>query len=78
MYKRQGLQPLQLYRYVNAGMKDELERFNLEDCMECGCCSYVCPGRLPLVETFKAGKKLLKDCLLYTSREWAAFRAIRV
>lgn len=56
-----GLQPLQLYRYVNAGMKDELERFNLEDCMECGCCSYVCPGRLPLVETFKAGKKLLKE-----------------
>ena len=56
-----GLQPLQLYRYVNAGMKDELERFNLEDCMECGCCAYVCPGRLPLVETFKAGKKLLKE-----------------
>ena len=56
-----GLQPLQLYRYANAGMKDELERFNLEDCMECGCCSYVCPGRLPLVETFKAGKKLLKE-----------------
>ena len=23
--------------------------------------AYVCPGRLPLVETFKAGKKLLKE-----------------
>ena len=56
-----GLQPLNLYRYVNAGMKEELQRLNLEDCMECGCCSYVCPGRLPLVETFKAGKKLLKE-----------------
>ena len=56
-----GLQPLNMYRYVNAGDKDELRRLNLEDCMDCGCCSYVCPGRLPLVETFKAGKKLLKE-----------------
>ena len=56
-----GLQPLNMYRYVNAGDKDELRRLNLEDCMDCGCCAYVCPGRLPLVETFKAGKKLLKE-----------------
>ena len=56
-----GLQPLNLYRYVNCGDKEELGRLNLEDCMECGCCAYVCPGRLPLVETFKAGKKLLKE-----------------
>ena len=56
-----GLQPLNLYRYVNSANKEELQRLNLEDCMECGCCAYVCPGRLPLVETFKAGKKLLKE-----------------
>lgn len=56
-----GLQPLNLYRYVNSGNKEELQRLNMEDCMECGCCAYVCPGHLPLVETFKAGKKLLKE-----------------
>ena len=56
-----GLQPLNMYRYVLAGDKAELQRLNLEDCMDCGCCAYVCPGRLPLVETFKAGKKLLKE-----------------
>lgn len=29
------------------------------DCMECGCCSYVCPAALPLVQTFKYGKKIV-------------------
>ena len=55
------LQPLYMYRYVNAGRTDELNRLNLTDCMECGCCSFTCPGKLPLVETFRKGKKMLKE-----------------
>ena len=55
------LQPLYLYRYVNAGRLEELQRLNLMDCMECGCCSFTCPGKLPLVERFRAGKKMLKE-----------------
>ena len=55
------LQPLYLYRFANAGHLDELERLNLVDCMECGSCAYTCPGKLPLVEVFRKGKKMMKE-----------------
>ena len=55
------LQPLYLYRYVNARRLDRLEKLNLMDCMECGSCAFTCPGKLPLVETFRKGKKMLRE-----------------
>ena len=55
------LQPLYLYRFVNAKALKELDRLHLMDCMECGSCAFTCPGKLPLVETFRLGKKLLKE-----------------
>ena len=55
------LQPLYMYRFVNAGRLDELNRLNLMDCMECGSCAFTCPGKLPLVEQFRKGKKLLRE-----------------
>ena len=55
------LQPLYMYRYVNAGKVKELDRLNLMDCMECGSCAFTCPGKLPLVEQFRKGKKMLKE-----------------
>ena len=57
------LQPLYLYRFVNAGQLEELNRLNLMDCMECGSCAFTCPGKLPLVETFRQGKKLLREAV---------------
>ncbi|MBE5773556.1 MAG: electron transport complex subunit RsxC [Clostridiales bacterium] len=55
------LQPLYMYRYVNAGRTDELDRLNLMDCMECGSCAFTCPGKLPLVERFRKGKQMLRE-----------------
>ena len=55
------LQPLYMYRYVNANRLDQLERLNLMDCMECGCCAFTCPGKLPLVEKFRLGKKMMRE-----------------
>ena len=55
------LQPLYLYRFTNAGQLKELNRLNLMDCMECGSCAFTCPGKLPLVETFRKGKKMLRE-----------------
>ena len=34
---------------------------NLMDCIECGCCAYVCPASVPLVLGFRAGKQRLRD-----------------
>ena len=50
-----------MYRYVNAGRVAELNRLHITDCMECGSCAFTCPGKLPLVERFREGKKLLKE-----------------
>ena len=55
------LQPLYMYRFVNAKRVDELERLNLLDCMECGSCAFTCPGKLPLVESFRKGKAMLRE-----------------
>ena len=55
------LQPLYMYRFVNAERLDELNRLNLMDCMECGSCAFTCPGKLPLVERFRVGKRLLRE-----------------
>ena len=33
---------------------------NIMSCIECGCCSYICPSRRLLAETIKAGKKRLQ------------------
>ena len=55
------LQPLYMYRFVNARRLEEMKRLNLTDCMECGSCAFTCPGKLPLVETFREGKKMLKE-----------------
>ena len=55
------LQPLYMYRFVNAERLDELERLNLLDCIECGSCAFTCPGKLPLVERFRKGKQMLRE-----------------
>ena len=55
------LQPLYMYRFANAGRVDELNRLNIMDCMECGSCAFTCPGKLPLVEVFRKGKKLVRE-----------------
>ena len=38
-----------------------LEQLKVNICMECGCCSYVCPAKRPLVQTNKLSKALLKN-----------------
>ncbi len=55
------LQPLYFYRYALSGKTEPLVRLNITDCMECGCCAYTCPGKLPLVEKIRVGKKLVKE-----------------
>lgn len=37
------------------------EQFHLNDCFECGACSYVCPSNIPLVQYFKIAKNLNRE-----------------
>jgi electron transport complex protein RnfC len=37
------------------------DNFALAECFECGCCSYVCPSHIPLVQEMRVAKSFLKD-----------------
>ncbi len=37
------------------------ESFHLNDCFECGCCSYVCPSSIPLVQYFRIAKSANRE-----------------
>ena len=37
------------------------EQYHLYDCFECGCCSYVCPANIPLVQHFRIAKTVLRE-----------------
>ena len=36
---------------------EELEAGNVLDCIECGACAYICPGRLHLVQAMRTAKQ---------------------
>lgn len=36
-------------------------QYHLGDCFECGCCSYVCPSSIPLVQQFRVAKQVLRE-----------------
>ena len=38
-----------------------LEEYSVNLCMECGCCSYVCPASRPLVQNNRLGKTALRE-----------------
>lgn len=50
------LQPLVLAQLAERGMVAEAEAENVLDCRECGCCSYICPARRPLLQSIRLAK----------------------
>lgn len=51
------LQPQKLYELSKQSDVDDLQDHGLFDCIECGCCDYVCPSNIPLVDYFRNAKK---------------------
>ena len=49
--------PIYINMYAKKGRLDECEKYRVLDCNECGTCSYICPGRLPLTQTFRKIKQ---------------------
>jgi electron transport complex protein RnfC len=51
------LNPSQLGKLAYKHRYEEMaESFHLNDCFECGCCSFVCPSNIPLVQYFRIAK----------------------
>ena len=51
------LNPVLVYRAMRLGEKELLDNLHLEDCMDCGCCSYICPSHIPLMDLMRQAKK---------------------
>ena len=55
-----NLMPLDYARALATNDMELLEKRKVNLCMECGCCSFVCPARRPLVENNKLAKAELR------------------
>ena len=51
-----GLIPTEIYAFVRNKKFSKAQEYGVLDCMECGCCAYACPARIPLVHYLKYGK----------------------
>ena len=51
-----GLLPLEMSARIRSEAFDEAIDLGLKDCIACGCCAYVCPSRIPLVQYFVHAK----------------------
>ncbi|MCK4248148.1 MAG: electron transport complex subunit RsxC [Candidatus Omnitrophica bacterium] len=59
-----NLLPVELGRIVQGEKWDCLAEYNIKDCIECGCCAYICPSKLPLVQLIKLGKLKTKEVMV--------------
>lgn len=55
-----NLMPVEYARALAINDMEILEKRKVNLCMECGCCSFVCPARRPLVENNKLAKAELR------------------
>ena len=54
------LMPVMMYHAVQGGDAEEMKAVNMMDCIECGSCAYTCPAGVPLVQSFRTGKQLIR------------------
>ena len=55
-----GLSPVEIAKAFEQGDDAALAQLKVNLCMECGCCSYVCPAKRPLVQTNRLAKGRLR------------------
>jgi electron transport complex protein RnfC len=56
-----GLNPSMLGMLAAQREYEEMgSHYHLGDCFECGCCTYVCPSHIPLVQQFRVAKGILR------------------
>ena len=55
------LEPREIARAYALGDDEALDKLCVDLCMECGCCSFICPANRPLVQTNKLAKGRLRE-----------------
>ena len=56
-----SLNPSLFGRLARAGYVEEMETWNVMDCMECGACTWSCPSEIPLVQLIKSAKLQIRS-----------------
>ncbi|AWW34246.1 electron transport complex subunit RsxC [Mannheimia varigena] len=56
-----GLLPQQLYWFARAEDHNKSKEYNLDACIECGVCAYVCPSYIPLIQYFRQEKAKINE-----------------
>lgn len=54
------LAPAFIRRSLEEGDLKRLIQYHLEDCNACGCCSFICPAQIPLVELVVQARSLVR------------------
>lgn len=52
----QGLEPQNIATCMRNGNYVDAKKLSVINCIECGCCSFVCPARIPLLDYCKLAK----------------------
>ncbi len=55
------LNPITLANYSERQNIEGMERLKINDCIECGTCSFVCPAKKPLVQNIILGKGIVRE-----------------
>ena len=59
-----NLNPTEFAKALTLGTEEKmakLEEYSINLCMECGCCSFVCPANRPLVQNNRLAKAALRN-----------------
>lgn len=56
-----NLMPALLNLYAKNGDTENLNKFNIMDCIECGICSYTCQCRNPITQNIKIAKAKIRE-----------------
>ena len=65
-----NLNPTAFASALKLGTEDmvaRLEEYKINLCMECGCCSYVCPANRPLMQNNRLAKAALREFKMFKS-----------
>lgn len=55
-----GLEPYLLMTLSTMHLQQEAEKLGIMNCLECGCCQYICPSYRPLLDTIRLSKSIIR------------------
>ena len=58
------LSPALIVRELKAGNLEKAKSFGLMDCIECGCCAFVCPAHIKIVQRVRLGKNIVRQKMM--------------